>query len=268
MKQIINFNKSIISQGIIFIFLVTVFNLQAQSSMESFFEQGNTSYNEGDYEKAVTHYKQTLKLGQHSAAIYFNLGNAYYKLNNVAESIYYFEKAKQLSQNDQDIQVNSSFAQNMTIDAIELLPESQLLQFQNKIFNSFVFSTWTVITIVLIWIFVTLFLLYIFSKSTQFKRTFFLTTVITLFFFIASFIITFSIDQKEKQMDYAILFSNQIDVWSEPNQLGDLLFTLHEGTKFQILDDLIEWQKIRIANGSEGWIKNAYLRKLNEEATK
>ena len=173
MKQIINFNKSIISQGIIFIFLVTVFNLQAQSSMESFFEQGNTSYNEGDYEKAVTHYKQTLKLGQHSAAIYFNLGNAYYKLNNVAESIYYFEKAKQLSPNDQDIQVNSSFAQNMTIDAIELLPESQLLQFQNKIFNSFVFSTWTVITIVLIWIFVTLFLLYIFSKSTQFKRTFF-----------------------------------------------------------------------------------------------
>ena len=71
------------------------------------------------------------------------------------------------------------------------------------------------------------------------------------------------LDQKEKQMDYAILFSNRIDVWSEPNQLGELLFSLHEGTKFQIIDDLAEWQKIRIANGSEGWVKNVYLRKLN-----
>jgi tetratricopeptide (TPR) repeat protein len=202
-------------------------------------------------------------LDQHSAALYFNLGNAFYRLNKVAESIYYFEKAKQLLPNDEDILVNSSFAQNMTIDAIEILPESQLEQFKNRIFNSFIFSTWTIITIVLIWLFALLFLFYIFSKSTRFKRTFFLSSLFILIFFIVSFAISFSLDQKEKQMDYAILFSNRIDVWSEPNQLGELLFSLHEGTKFQIIDDLAEWQKIRLANGSEGWVKNAYLRKLN-----
>ena len=76
-------------------------------------------------------------MGQHSGALYFNLGNSYYKTNNIAESIYYFEKAKKLLPNDEDIQINSSFAQNMTIDAIELLPESQLEQFQNWVFNSF-----------------------------------------------------------------------------------------------------------------------------------
>ena len=202
-------------------------------------------------------------LDQHSAALYFNLGNAFYRLNKVAESIYYFEKAKQLLPNDEDILFNSSFAQNMTIDAIEILPESQLEQFKNRIFNSFIFSTWIIITIVLIWLFALLFLFYIFSKSTRFKRTFFLSSLFILIFFIVSFVISFSLDQKEKQMDYAILFSNRIDVWSEPNQLGELLFSLHEGTKFQIIDDLAEWQKIRIANGSEGWVKNAYLRKLN-----
>lgn len=262
MKQRINFNKSIISKGVI-LFFATLFSLQAQPSVEKLFEEGNNSYNEGDYKKAVTLYEETLKLGQHSAALYFNLGNAFYRLNNVAESIYYFEKAKQLLPNDDDIMVNSSFAKNMTIDAIEILPESQLEQFQNRVFNSFVFSTWAIITIFFIWLFAILFLFYIFSKSTQLKRTFFISSLITLFFFIVSFVISFSLDQKEKQMDYAILFSNQIDVWSEPNQLGDLLFSLHEGTKFQILDDLAEWQKIRIANGSEGWVKNAYLRKLN-----
>ena len=262
MKQRINFNKSIISKGII-LFFTTLFCLHAQTSMEKLFEEGNNSYNEGDYKKAVALYQETLMLDQHSAALYFNLGNAFYRLNKVAESIYYFEKAKKLLPNDEDILVNSSFAQNMTIDAIEILPESQLEQFKNRIFNSFIFSTWTIITIVLIWLFALLFLFYIFSKSTRFKRTFFLSSLFILIFFIVSFAISFSLDQKEKQMDYAILFSNRIDVWSEPNQLGELLFSLHEGTKFQIIDDLAEWQKIRLANGSEGWVKNAYLRKLN-----
>ena len=262
MKQRINFSKSIISKGII-LFFTTLFCLHAQTSMEKLFEEGNNSYNEGDYKKAVALYQETLMLDQHSAALYFNLGNAFYRLNKVAESIYYFEKAKQLLPNDEDILVNSSFAQNMTIDAIEILPESQLEQFKNRIFNSFIFSTWTIITIVLIWLFALLFLFYIFSKSTRFKRTFFLSSLFILIFFIVSFVISFSLDQKEKQIDYAILFSNRIDVWSEPNQLGELLFSLHEGTKFQIIDDLAEWQKIRLANGSEGWVKNAYLRKLN-----
>ena len=205
MKQRINFNKSIISKGII-LFFTTLFSLHAQTSVEKLFEEGNNSYNEGDYKKAVALYQETLMLNQHSAALYFNLGNAFYRLNKVAESIYYFEKAKQLLPNDEDILVNSSFAQNMTIDAIEILPESQLEQFKNRIFNSFIFSTWTIITIVLIWLFALLFLFYIFSKSTRFKRTFFLSSLFILIFFIVSFAISFSLDQKEKQMDYAILF--------------------------------------------------------------
>ena len=67
-----------------------------QASMESLFNQGNNAYNKAEYKKAISLYEQTLKMGQHSAALYYNLGSAYYKLNNIAESIYYFEKAKQL----------------------------------------------------------------------------------------------------------------------------------------------------------------------------
>jgi SH3-like domain-containing protein len=61
---------------------------------------------------------------------------------------------------------------------------------------------------------------------------------------------------------YGILFDEKIDVWAEPNARAEILFLLHEGTKVQMLDQLQEWQKIRIANGSEGWIKNAKVRSL------
>jgi tetratricopeptide (TPR) repeat protein len=207
-------------------------------------------------------------MGQHSAALYFNLGNSYYRLNKVAESIYYFEKAKQLNPKDEGIQVNSAFAQNMTIDAIENLPESQIAQFQKSLFGVFSFSTWSVLTVLLLWVFVGLFLGYLFFKSAQLKRSFFFSAMLVLLVFITSFFVTFTIDQQDKNTQYAILFSDQIDIWSEPNLQGDLLFTLHEGTKVQLLDKLEEWQKIRIANGSEGWIRNASLRKLESAITK
>ena len=84
-----------------------------------------------------------------------------------------------------------------------------------------------------------------------------------MFLFIGTFAITFAKDTQAKQTQYAILFSKQIDTWSEPNQQGDLLFILHEGVKVQLLDSLAEWQKIRIANGSEGWLTNASLKSLN-----
>ena len=180
----------------------------------------------------------------------------------------YLEKAKQLNPKDEDIQVNSAFAQNMTIDAIENLPESQIAQFQKSLFGVFSFSTWSVLTVLLLWVFVGLFLGYLFFKSAQLKRSFFFSAMLVLLVFITSFFVTFTIDQQDKKTQYAILFSDQIDIWSEPNLQGDLLFTLHEGTKVQLLDKLEEWQKIRIANGSEGWIRNASLRKLESAITK
>ncbi|MGA1545841.1 MAG: SH3 domain-containing protein, partial [Flavobacteriaceae bacterium] len=120
-----------------------------------------------------------------------------------------------------------------------------------------------VLSVVLLWIFVGLFLGYLFSNTVALKRSFFFSSLIILLLFLGSFSITFSIDQENKNTHYAILFSPEIEIWSEPNPQGEFLFTLHEGTKFQLLDDLEDWQKIRIANGSEGWIRNAVFRKLD-----
>lgn len=268
MKKYLRTYGSLLPVFVFFSMLLVPSLSSGQASMESLFEEGNTAYNKGDYNKAIALYEKTLKLGQHSTALYYNLGNAYYRLNNVAESIYYFEKAKRLNPKDSDIQVNSAFARNMTIDAIEFLPESQLAQLKKRLFNSLSFNSWSILTVVLLWVFVGLFLSYLLFNSTQLKRSFFFSSLGVLLLFSGSFLITFSINQQEKNTQFAILFSNQIDIWSEPNQQGELLFTLHEGTKVQLLDDLEEWQKIRISNGSEGWINNASLRALNETIIK
>ena len=236
--------------------------LHAQENTSSLFDQGNAYYNEANYAEAVNSYKQVLQNGLHSAELYYNLGSAYYRLNQVAESIYYFEKAKKLDPKNEDIKINSSFAQNMTIDAIEPLPESQITQLRNRLFGLMSLDSWSQLCLVFLWLSLCLFLGYLFVFSSNLKRVFFFLSLITSLLFLGSFTVGFSKNALLDQNQFAILFSSKIDVWSEPNQQGELLFILHEGTKVQVLDSLSEWKKIRIANGSEGWFKNGEIKKL------
>ena len=61
---------------------------------------------------------------------------------------------------------------------------------------------------------------------------------------------------------FGIVFSEVIQVNNEPNQRSEVQFILHEGTKVQILEQFQDWQKIRIANGAEGWVSGAMIREL------
>lgn len=249
---------------IMILFLVSFFHCFGALGQEKdiTFDNANAAYNAGQFEKAVMLYKQILESGQHSAELYFNLGNSYYRLNQVAESIFYFEKAKQLEPTDQDINVNSAFAQNMAIDAVEVLPKSQVTQLKDNIIEFFSQEGWAYFIILLAWLFVLFWGLYLWNKIPFIKRTFFVTSLILAFLLIGSLFIAVIKSANTSYTTYGILFNEKIEVWAEPNSRAEVLFLLHDGTKVQMLDQLQEWQKIRIANGSEGWIKNANVRSL------
>jgi uncharacterized protein YgiM (DUF1202 family) len=59
--------------------------------------------------------------------------------------------------------------------------------------------------------------------------------------------------QKDKP---AIVFTQEVEVKSEPNIRRTEVFRLHEGTKVQILDTVNNWMKINLADGKTGWIPN------------
>lgn len=249
---------------IMILFLVSFFHCFGALGQEKdiTFDNANAAYNAGQFEKAVMLYKQILESGQHSAELYFNLGNSYYRLNQVGESIFYFEKAKQLEPTDEDINVNSAFAQNMAIDAVEVLPKSQVTQLKDNIIEFFSQEGWAYFIILLEWLFVLFWGLYLWNKIPFIKRTFFVTSLILAFLLIGSLFIAVIKSANTSDTTYGILFNEKMEVWAEPNSRAEVLFLLHEGTKVQMLDQLQEWQKIRIANGSEGWIKNAKVRSL------
>lgn len=226
------------------------------------FDEGNALYNEGKYAEAIDKYKVILDSGQHSADLYFNLGNAYYKLNNVPESIYYFEKALQLNPNDPDIKNNLSYAQNMTVDAIDAQPEVGFNKLVKNMVTYFGYETWAKLSVVFIFLFVVLFLWYYFSTNTGKKRLAFISFAVSLFCFaftVAMAFQRFEIDRKNKP---AIVFAQETSVKSAPNPNGQDLFQLHEGTKVEILETFKNWNKIKLSDGKTGWIKTAEIKSL------
>ena len=52
----------------------------------------------------------------------------------------------------------------------------------------------------------------------------------------------------------AIVMMPTITVKSSPTSSGTDRFVLHEGTKVKVLDEADNWNKIKIADGSDGWL--------------
>jgi hypothetical protein len=150
----------------------------------------------------------------------------------------------------------------MAIDAVEVLPKSQVTQLKDSIIELFSQEGWAYFIVLLAWLLVLFWGLYLWNKIPFIKRTFFVSSLVLALFLIGSLFIAVIKSANTADTTYGILFNEKMEVWAEPNSRAEVLFLLHEGTKVQMLDELQDWQKIRIANGSEGWIKNAKVRSL------
>ncbi|PKG53517.1 tetratricopeptide repeat protein [Olleya sp. 1-3] len=246
---------------ILYIFLFFCGSITAQD--QSVFDQANALYNDGKFQDAIDKYQSIVDGNQHSAEVYFNLANAHYKLNNVGPSIYYYEKALQLKPEDADILNNMEYAKQMTVDAVQEVPELGFSRFFNKVTNLFSFDDWAKLAIALMVIFVVLLLVYYFTYSTQSKRVSFILGFVFLFLSLSSVGLAFQKQALNNRDNPAIVFAQKSEVKTEPNLSGNEAFTLHEGTKVLVLDTINNWKKIKLADGKTGWISAKDIKLLN-----
>jgi tetratricopeptide (TPR) repeat protein len=75
-------------------------------SLSARFDAATTAYEQGQYARAATAYREILDTGTASAALYYNLGNAYVRLDRLGPAIRYYEKARRLRPQDPRVQHN------------------------------------------------------------------------------------------------------------------------------------------------------------------
>lgn len=246
------------------VILFLLFSLIAAAQSDSNFEKATTAYNEGAFEKAIDLYTAILEDGQHSAALYYNLGNSYYKLNDIPNSIYFYEKALLLDPKDPEILNNLGYAQQMTLDAIDTMPETGLSKFYKGIIHTLTFDQWAYMAIGFICLFVLLYILFYYFEYSTRKRWSFIGSMTSLLVAVLSVAFAFMTYNDFKANKPAIIFADEIEIQAEPNPASDAVFVLHAGTKVSVLEELNDWKKIRIADGKTGWIPSNNLKLLKD----
>lgn len=246
----------------IVVILVFLFASSTIAQNEVLFSRATDAYNAGDYGKAIEYYEKIIANGKHSAELYFNLGNAYYKRDEVAPSIYYYEKALLLKPNDPEIINNLGYSQNMRLDAIDTLPESAMRSFYNAIVGKLSFNQWAYFGVAMMILFVFAYLAYYILNIAIQKRISFIVSITALILSVIFISFAYLQFNDFKASNPAIIFVREVAVTSEPNERSERIFTLHEGTKVNVLEELNDWMKIRIADGQTGWLASENLKLL------
>ena len=243
--------------------LIFCFSFFGYSQNNQLFEEANALYNIGKYAESIEKYEGILESEVHSSELYFNLANANYKLNNIAPSVYYYEKALLLSPNDEEIKNNLAFARNMTIDAIDTVPDVGFAKILKNFVTTLNADTWAIIAVIGVFVFVLLFLLYHFAQATSRKRLAFIISVASLFVACLSVAMAFQRVQLDNKDNPAIVFAQESRVKADPNKMSEEVFRLHEGTKIQVLDTYEDWKKIQLSDNSIGWIPSEDIKLLS-----
>lgn len=230
-----------------------LFEARAQKP-EELLTKANSLYNDNAFDSALVVYKDIVDQGYSSATLYYNIGNTYYKLRNYPLAIYYYEKSLKLDPNNEDTKHNIEIAKLFLTDKIEAVPELFIKTWWNNLSNSFSANVWAIISLILIGATLTCVFFYITAKSRGLKKSMFFTGILMII------LMSISLSISAKKYNYisthneGIIITPTITIKSSPSTSGVDLFVLHEGSKVKILDNTDGWEKIKIANGSIGWL--------------
>jgi len=233
------------------IFLVNT-ALSAQTEIDLFL-QGNGQYESGDYEGAVSSYTDIVEMGLESPELWYNLGNSYYKLESLGYSVLAYERAKKLSPGDESILYNLKAAKLLLKDKVIAPQENIIIRSIGSMGDSV--RTDGVIKFIIFLYLVSIFIyaLTLFMANGRLKSTLNYSLVATgILFFFSSVFAGLKIEYELKS-SWAVVMVEEMSVSSAPEEIGEELFLLHEGTTVELISGSNSWMQIRLIDGKSGW---------------
>ena len=227
----------------------------AQNPVDEWFNEANAAYNSGNYDNAVELYQKILNTDMESVPVYYNMGNAYYKMRNYPMAIYYYEKALKLDPSNDDVHTNLQIANLAIVDKIEPVPQSFIERWWHSLRTSFSSDRWAWWSVAAFALLLVCAFLFFRSRRIGLRKLGFFMGILFLIVFALSVVFAAQLKHDNTTQDQAIIMSPTVTVKSSPADISVDLFVLHEGTKVTILESSNGWNKVRIANGSIGWLE-------------
>ena len=86
--------------------VLAVSSISNANEAEDLFSQGNRAYVEGDYQTALSRYRQVMEQEGISSSLLYNMANAYYHTKDIGNAVLYYERALYLDPGNADIRTN------------------------------------------------------------------------------------------------------------------------------------------------------------------
>lgn len=236
--------------------------LMCNTTIAANIEEGNDLYAKGKYEDAIEIYESILAEDNFAADLYYNLGNAYYKSDQIPAAILNYERALKLKPDHEDVLFNLAMANKKTVDKIDRLPELFIGSTWKTLVTSRTVNDWASYCILLLFVSLFFFVGYLILEITLIKKINFYAGVFFFLFSISCWLMASQHQSIINESAEAIIFKPTITVLSAPNDQAEKLFTLHEGTKVTLLEDIDNWQEIKLPNGNVGWVNDDVLENI------
>ena len=246
--------EKILFLSCICIFWVGTMNVSGKEPVADLFSRANLFYQKQEYDSAEKLFTEVVQYDSSLADAWFNLGNVYFREGEIAKAIVCYERAKKLSPADEDIDFNLHVANLRVTDKIDPLPRIFYLRWIDAASLLFSPGNWAIIIVILFWLFAIFILCYFLVSSITIRKLGFFMALLSLFLMISSYALALHQQEVVYGAEAAIITSPSVYVKSSPDEKSSDLFILHEGTKIEVLDELNDWKKIRIANGNVGWV--------------
>lgn len=224
---------------------------------EYVFFKGNTLYEEGKYDAAISVYAKLIEHGMESGALYFNLGNCYFKKGELGKAILHYERAERLIPGDSDLKANHRYALSRIKGNSADISRSLINRMFDR-FNRFTINGQTILLSLLYSLSVLLLIAGMFIHTVRkYNRT-----LIPLLLII-SLSVAFSLYGRVQLIHHeAVVIAENAEAGFEPLDNATVHFTLYEGMKIQILEPKKDWVKIKRGDGKIGWIRQQDIEKI------
>ncbi len=234
-----------------------------ESKLNSLWDRANTAYINAKYNRAIILYDSILNKGYSSHELYYNLGNSYFKKGKIGKSMLYYSRAEVLIPTDKDTKHNIAVVSNYVKDKIDPIPELFFVKWFGTMQVNITSNQWAIISLISLATSLGFVLLYLLSRDLFRRKIGFFIALLMFVIFIFS--TSWSITERSNinNPTVAIIMSNAVAVRSSPDDSSKVLFTLHEGTKVDIISSLNVWREIVIADGNKGWVLNSNIETIH-----
>ncbi|MGM0462517.1 MAG: tetratricopeptide repeat protein [Fibrobacterota bacterium] len=233
--------------------VASVFVIFDFACADSFFESGNSYYEQGEYDRAVTQYSKAYeKLGPR-VNIFYNMGHAYYRLGRPGESVLWYERALLLDPGDTRIRNSLTYVRSTLQDTQPPVEKTVYERFFVALHGRLPAVYQYRIMLIISPFFLMFFSCALFKRGTKHTLFVYLSGVLLVCILFLSFSIWY-IENNLEHNQRGVVMVPRLEATNGPREKSTA-FILHEGMVFRILEQRDSSYAITFSGDETGWVE-------------